>query len=292
MKSKMFSILIAILALTFVGCEDDDNILVLNDLRPQAPQGVTSVTGDESVIILWNGLYEDDIVEYVIGWNDELLGEYEMIGTVSALPRPSDNTYSFEDTDVDNGTTYFYAVWAIDAGGQRSEPSFEEVFDTPRPEGDVDLYSLYEQPTLAGFDLFEGQRVPWDANTADVFIDTATLIVNSQPFAVFFINAANLETDIQDMGYTDSFDNITWAPDTGWSDLRYYELVPGHTYVIWTSDLHYAKMRVKYISRATGMVGFEWAYQLSLDPHGNRELAPPPPVARETSDQSLNGHTR
>jgi len=278
MKKIMIVLLIAIPALAFIGCDNDDCPLISNP-PPQAPQGVFSVTGDDQVMILWNGSYED-VVEYVIGWNDKLLGAYEEVGRVSASPRPSDNIYSFTDSDVDNGTTYFYAVWAVDAAGRASEPSYETVFDTPRPEGEVELFSMFFQATTSGFDLSSGTRVPWDATTADVYIDHDTLFITEglivDTVLVFFLNAANLQTDIQDMGYSGSFDEIGWAPDAGWSDLRYYELVPGHTYVIWTSDSHYAKMRVNSISRQTGWASFQWAWQPSLDSLGNRELIGPP----------------
>ena len=282
MKTLMTVLLIALPALAFIGCDDDDaHPLIVLDPAPQAPQGVTSVTGDDQVTILWIGLREDDVVEYVIGWNDELLGEYEEVGRVSASPRPEDNIYGFIDTDVDNGTTYFYAVWAVDNAGQASEPSYETVFDTPRPEGEVELFSRFFQATMSGFDLSSGARVPWDATTADVFVDHDTLFITNglvvDTVLIFFLNTTDVLTDIQDMGYSGSFDEIGWAPDAGWSDLQYYELVPGHTYVIWTSESHYAKMRVNSISRQTGWVNFQWAWQPSLDSLGNRELIGPPP---------------
>ncbi len=271
--------MVTLAAFGFFGCDNDDDIIYIEDPAPQAPQGVFSVTGDAAVYIFWNGLYEDDIVEYVVGWNDELLGEYEEVGRVFANPHPVDNLYGFVDTDVDNGQTYFYAVWAVDEAGQVSEPSLEEVFDTPRPEGTVELRSRFKEPILSGFDLSQGARVPWDASTADVYVDHDTLFRGAETLIVINLNAAGLATDIQDMGYHESFDEIGWAPDDGWSDLRKYELIAGHTYVVWTSDYHYAKMRVTALAHETGWVSFQWAYQTAdtTNPYGNRELIGPPP---------------
>ena len=62
-----------------------------------------------------------------------------------------------------------------------------------------------------------------------------------------------------------------WSPEYGWSDLGYVELILGHTYVIWTADDHFAKMRMESMN-ASGSVTFQWAYQTA---QGILELAPP-----------------
>ncbi|HUV30240.1 MAG TPA: fibronectin type III domain-containing protein [Acidobacteriota bacterium] len=280
MKKIIVLVLIPLIALVTGGCDNDDEIVYVSDPPPQSPQGVFSVTGDGQVTIGWLGLWEDDIVEYVVGWNDALLGEYEEVGRVPADPRDTEtNLYWFVDTDVDNGTTYFYSVWAVDEAGQVSRPSYEAVFDTPRPQGQVELYSRFASPVQAGFDLSQSAVVPWDATTADVFIDHIEIADGDSTLVVLYLNTANPATDIQDKGYTDDFDDVDWAPVEGWSDLQYYEVIPGHTYVIWTADYHYAKMRVSYVSRDTRLVAFEWAYQVAdtTNELGNRELMPPPP---------------
>jgi hypothetical protein len=70
----------------------------------------------------------------------------------------------------------------------------------------------------------------------------------------------NTDTDIQDMGPTGSILDIGTAPSSGWSSTHSVALAPGHTYVVWTWDDHYAKFRVSSVS--TGRVAFDWAYQL------------------------------
>ena len=72
---------------------------------------------------------------------------------------------------------------------------------------------------------------------------------------------------IQDFGYTESLDEITYAPEYGWSPTGVVEAILGHTYVFWTWDNHFAKFRVTEIG--DDFLTFDWAYQ--IDP-GNPEL--------------------
>jgi hypothetical protein len=82
---------------------------------------------------------------------------------------------------------------------------------------------------------------------------------------------ANVDTDIQDMGYTADLDEIGYATDQGYSELGWCEVILHHTYLIWTDDNHFAKVRVTSI--AADQIFFDWAYQ--VDP-GNMELKPKP----------------
>ena len=66
------------------------------------------------------------------------------------------------------------------------------------------------------------------------------------------------------------------APYDGWSKVGWVELIAGHSYIIWTRDNHYAKMRVTKFIRSYGVV-FDWAYQVK---QGEVELAPRPPHAQ------------
>ena len=74
-------------------------------------------------------------------------------------------------------------------------------------------------------------------------------------------------TDIQDAGYASSLDAVDFAPADGWSPTGTVELIPGHIYVVWTSDDRYAKFRVTSVS--SSVVTFNWAYQTAA---GNPEL--------------------
>lgn len=252
-------------AALLVGCDDNNNPVYSNKV-PAAPQGVYSVTGDNSVEIVWNGVYERDIDQYIIYRSLNATTGYNEIGSVVAYDNPDLDLiiYDFFDNSANNGQTYYYAVTAVDNDGQESPLSAETVFDTPRPDGSVNLYSLYADPSIAGFALSANPtRVAWNSVSADVYVDDVD--------GVFYLNAADSLTDIQDVGYTGTFDEIGYAPENGWSQLGYVELILGHTYVIWTNDYHFAKMRVVSINSGTGMVSFDWAYQTDAD---NPELAP------------------
>jgi hypothetical protein len=76
--------------------------------------------------------------------------------------------------------------------------------------------------------------------------------------------------DIQDAGYASSLDAVDFSPvgqTAGWSPTGTVELIPGHCYIVWTWDDHYAKFRVTGLSATT--VSLDWAYQTAT---GNPEL--------------------
>lgn len=259
------------------GCEENSVSVIDRNPVPATPQGVYSVTGNNRVYVYWNGIYESDVDYYIIWRSFEPINNYSQIGTVDAQSNPNLDLllYSYNDDAVVNGTTYYYAVSSVDHAGQVSELSAENVFDTPRPDGTVRLYSFYLNGPQSGFNLTNRTVVPYNSVEADIFIDSAG--------GVYYINAANIDTDLQDMGYTADFDNIGYAPDQGWSEVGYFELIAGHTYVIWTDDDHYAKMRVTAINGAAGYVDFEWAYQTD---QGNLELSLPLAMVKPRHDNN------
>ena len=76
------------------------------------------------------------------------------------------------------------------------------------------------------FTLFSWGEIYIDSALADIFVDIFQ--------GTLYLNAANVNTDIQDMGFTYpiewngtviAFDDITYAPDDGWSDLGYMEIL-------------------------------------------------------------------
>jgi hypothetical protein len=244
------------------GCNDDDTVF---DPRPATPQGVYSITRDDAVVVRFNGIYERDVAEYVVFRSLEPYDNYVAIGSVDAEDNPNLDLliYTYIDDNVTNGVTYFYAVAAVDHAGQMSELSAENVFDTPRPEGTVTLWPNNLNAAQSGFNL-ETATVTYDtALIADVFVDIFD--------GVYYLNVTFANIDIQDMGFTSDFDEISFSPEEGWSVLGFVELVEGHTYVIWTAENHFAKMRVVNIN-PSGTVDFEWAYQVD---EGNLELSRP-----------------
>jgi hypothetical protein len=224
------------------GCKD---AIFFPDLTPPAPpQGIATATGDNLVEIFWTRNTEPDLYGYKIYVSSSYTGKYEYIG-MSRTPY-------FLDADATNGHTYYYAVTAYDDAGNESELSTDVAYDTPRPEGiDVHLANYRSVPSLAGYDFSTYSVGPYDDQYTDVYFETFN--------GVTYLNVWE-DSDIQDMGYTRSIYDIGIAPDAGWSPSKDVRVIPGHTYVVWTWDNHYAKLRVSQL--ATSGVTFDWAYQL------------------------------
>jgi hypothetical protein len=245
--------LLVVPVIALVGCDENDNTIGSSQV-PAAPQGVYSVTGDQAVYVYWNGIYDLNVKDYNVYRSFQSTTGYTQIASVAAESNPNLDLilYHYVDTPVVNGTTYYYAVTAVDNNGMESALSAENVFDTPRPQGTVVLFPRQVEPSLSGFNFATGHQVYDTSRAADIFVDTFQ--------ATYYLNAANVLTDIQDMGYTYDFNEIGYAPDSGWSALGFLELIKGHTYVIWTSDSHYAKLRLTSFN-PSGSVTFQWAYQ-------------------------------
>lgn len=266
MKTLMTTLLV-IMTLTVIGCDCDDDDCVIapeyieND-PPPVPQGVYSVTRDEAVLLYWLPIDDvnGDFSRYIVYRSDshpdtgywaigETTGEY------------------FVDDDVVNGYTYYYAVSSIDYDGNLSDLSYEYVFDTPRPQGtNRTVFDVYTLPQYSGWNFANELVVPDSSVYCDFFLE---YVAGDD---VFYFNVGNLMTDIQDMGFTYDLDEIDYSPEFGWSQNGWYEVVLGHTYVFWTADNHFAKIRVTAIN--DNNVIFDWAYQVD---EGNPELKPKVP---------------
>jgi hypothetical protein len=217
---------------------------------------VFSVTGDREVVLNWIRNTEPDFSEYLIWRGGSFDGPYTMIGVTAAT--------TWIDDQAVNGVTYFYAISALDRAGNESELSKETVFDTPRPEGfDLQLSNFSQEPDgPTGYDFSSGSlRLATDPNT-DVFFDAAG--------GIALLVARDIDTDVQDAGFR-TLQSLDWAPEDGWSPTGEAELIPGHSYYVWTRDNHYAK--VECIAVDDSRVILDWAYQLVP---GNPELAPHP----------------
>ncbi len=256
MNYTIKGLLLGLAALFLVGCEADNQVVIVNDV-PLAPQGVYSITGDNAVYVYWNGPFERDIAEYWIYRSLSATTGYAVVGTRAAVANPNLDlvVYEFIDNTAVNGQTYYYAVASVDGGSQVSDLSAEVVFDTPRPEGNAVVFDMAIEPTLAGYDLSGRINVRWDSSDADIYIDRIS--------GIFYINAADAQTDLQDVGYTEFFDQVGYADTIGWSVNGWAEIIDGHTYIIWTRDLNYAKMYVQSVNSSS--VSFRWAYQTDPD---------------------------
>ncbi len=256
MKPLLSLVLLAIAALGLSGCDDHHS----PSIPPAAPRGVYSVTGDHSVTLYWYRNTEPDITGYRVYQSDCAGGQncpYVRIGTVGA------SVDSFVVRSLTNGVTQFYAVAAVNRQGQESDLSENVVYDTPRPAGtDAVVYNsrVASPPAVgAGWDFSAAAgRSSWDPLADIVYSDT---------LGYREMYAADIHTDIQDAGWHASLDAIDFAPTSGWSPTGAVELIPGHCYLVWTRDNHFAKFRVT--SFGGNAVVFDWAYQTAV---GNGEL--------------------
>jgi hypothetical protein len=250
-------LILASTALLVAGCNDDDRDVT----PPAAPRGVYSVTGDQTVWLHWYDNTEADVAGYRIYMGDCANGPdcpYTLIGGTTGN--------SFEVPDLPNGVTKYYAVAAYDRVGNESALSYEDVDDTPRPEGwDQVITNYLEQPTAAGWDFSSYALRAWDDPATDMYFG-----YNGTAWMMF---VPDLSTDIQDAGFATHLDAVDNAPIDGWSPTGSVELIVGHCYVVWTRTDNYAKFRVSEIIPPTAStparVVFDWAYQVDA---GNTEL--------------------
>jgi hypothetical protein len=227
------------------GCRED-NTLVAVDLPPYRVDGVRSVTGDGEVTVSWRPNQEPDIDHYDVYRNYASTGSFTRIGSTP-------NT-SFVDHDVVNGTTYYYAVAAVDHAGQESPMlSYEDVFDTPRPEGSDTITNADVDDAHSGWDFSARLRRPSADSNTDFYYAAS---------GGHYLLYARSGTRIQDAGYVDLVD-VDFAPPSGWSGDGIVEAIPGHSYIVLTRDDHYAKFEVK--TRGSSDMTMDWAYQIDAN---------------------------
>ena len=244
---KLIAMLIVAL-LAFGGCNTTG---VVDHTPPAVPQGVRALALDNSAQIDWYPVQETDLAGYHVWVGHTLTGRFTLLATV--------HTNQFLDQGLVNGDTYYYAISSYDLGGNESEMSPDPVSATPRPEGfDVQLDDYRQFPNLSGFDFSTQTVGPYNDGYTDVYYESS---------GGKYMLDVPMDTDIQDMGYTSSLDDITVAPPAGWSPTGIVEAIPGHIYVVWTYDNHYGKVRVTEVSAT--QVRFDWSYQTVL---GNPQL--------------------
>jgi hypothetical protein len=130
--------------------------------------------------------------------------------------------------------------------------SFEDIYATPRPEGfNQAIFDYMEFPNTSGYSFSLYSVVAYDSIDVDFFFENFD--------GGFYLDVWD-DTDIQDMGPTNDIYDIEFAPTTGWSETKDAVATEGHTYVLWTWNNHFAKVRISSITNER-MV-FDWAYQL------------------------------
>lgn len=258
-KLKLNLILVIIFGLT--ACSE---IEYYDDTPPEAPTNLIVKAGDNFNELSWNYNRDKDVSGYNIYYSDSYDGKYELIGSTTEN--------FFIDRDAVNGEKYFYAVTAYDFSGNESALSYDYVYGVARPEGfNQIVYNYLNFPEKSGYSFAKRKIVPFDDNDADFFFEN----FNGE----YFLNVW-YDTDIQDLGATNSIYEITMAPIDGWvllnegENVKYLKAEIGHTYVIWTLDNHFAKIRISQITEQR--IVFDWAYQLLEGERQLKRAASPP----------------
>ena len=254
---KSLKILFLLLtSLTLFSCEEE--ILYFVDNTPPAvPTNITTDTGDNLVLISWDHVNDPDLSGYAVYYSDKYDGEYNLLGTTLES--------GIVDYGAANGETYFYAVASYDLSGNESDLSYDVVYDTPRPEGfDYAIFDYKYIPDNSGYDFSNYLVTNYASLETDFFFENDN--------GELYLNVWS-DSDIQNLGRTKNIYEISESPTEGWVELlpgdniKYVRAIRGNTYVIWTYDNHFAKIRISEIY--TDHIEFDWAYQTAP---GNIEL--------------------
>jgi hypothetical protein len=245
--------LLAGLALSACQINDPYNHYYHDNVPPSPPEGISILNGDQRVDLTWIHNPESDVAGYNVYYSYDYSGKYTLLG--------STKQNWFIDNGASNGVTYYYGVAAYDYNGNESELSYDYVYATPRPEGfNQAIFDYLRYPDNSGYTFNDYSVVPFDGQETDFFFENYN--------GTYYLNVWD-DTDIQNVGPTNDIYDVPFAPTSGWSTSKDVMAKIGHTYVIWTWDNHFAKIRVKNITR--DRIVFDWAFQLV---EGNRELKP------------------
>ena len=278
MKRKQ-SVLLSLLILPLsAGC-GEDGITLANpeDLAP--PLGLTSVTGDESVTLMWQASNYDE--------GRQGFQVYQTTGTQTGTPEDipvafgsapvmetetatSAGTFTATVDNLTNGVTYSFLVVAYkDDGDKISRPS-NIVVDTPRQESAGTITLINGSGNARYLDVSLDPAQPYTSSIgADVLAQSFNAGAGDR-HGMVGVNGAR----IQDLGYVPDWDEIDAAPGGvgSYPNASYsVEVLPGHVYAVFTGDNHYAKFWV--ISLNGGNFGF--TLRVAYQPQsGNTELGP------------------
>ncbi|HPI37718.1 MAG TPA: hypothetical protein PK397_07225 [Ignavibacteriaceae bacterium] len=248
---KKIYLTIVFASLIFFGCHKGDPVYYMDYDPPAIPKNVVVMNGDNRVDIFWDDNRDSDLAGYNVYYSYSYHGEYTRIGSTK-------NNF-FVDLDAVNGDKYYYAVTAYDYNNNESELSYDVVYATPRPEGfNQSIFDYLKFPNTSGYSFSSYSVVPFDDLNCDFFFENYN--------DTYYLDVYD-DTDIQDMGATTDIYDIEEAPENGWSATKDVIAKVGHTYVVWTWNNHFAKIRIRSITPER--IVFDWAYQLVK---GERQL--------------------
>lgn len=252
------------------GCGDDDVFTTVNEDELAPPLGLTSITGNGRVTLMWfTSNFEDDFEGYIV---------YQATGDLST-DQSSTLTSAFTEVDrlefdtsrdprsiaidgLTNGTTYSFAVVAFQDNGDKVSRTSNIIADTPRP--DLNTITITSASTndvtgndaTAGFNLnaFSVTQVPNDLAGTDYTDLNGTDIVHEafdpgpeNDNIRSWLSGMN-GGGVQDLGYMGNLDGSDVAPEQGYSDSgESVILTVGHVYAVHTGDNRFGKLIVTAI---------------------------------------------
>ena len=106
--------------------EDTLGFVNIDGVPPDSPSGLETIPGSQNVLLRWNKSAAGDVAEYSIWRSKTPLSGYQKIHNTEFT--------RFEDKDLENYTTYFYRVMALDRAGNKSQ-AIVGIPGTPVPPG-------------------------------------------------------------------------------------------------------------------------------------------------------------
>ncbi len=287
-RVSIAGLVLALVAGGFGGCDETGTSTVGEDeLAP--PLGLTSITGNREVTLIWyTSNFESGFEGYIVYQRN---GDYETDRSsplptgfveVDRMPLGQSGTQqSVLVQDLENGTTFSFAICAYRDGGNEVSLASNIVADTPRPEiTSVTLTSastgdVSGNDATAGFDFagFAIESVPLDLSGSNYTNNSGTDVVHE----AFDPGQANLNIrswlagmnggGVQDLGWMGNLDGSSEAPPEGYADSGESVLLTvGHVYAVRTGDGHYGKLIVTSVQGAPAhLVTFNAAYQTKPD---------------------------
>ena len=275
MRTILAFFVLALSLMLIWGCEETiTEILTVEKSELNPPLGLRTITGDGQVTLRWYASnYEENFGGYLIyqatGYYhqvapEELPTAFVAVETLEVFGGSPPTVHTI--LGLTNGTTYSFALTSVDDNLTKESYPSNIVADTPRPYGTAKIYQQ-EADSLSGFDFSAEITVPYDDADCDIFLDVYTIGDNLH-FSLTSPDQANSSlrtTVIQDMGYTDSFDDIDISPITGWDPDYSVDVLnmEDHTFALKTEDNNYIKLRILDTggTHPQQWVQFEYGYQ-------------------------------
>jgi fibronectin type 3 domain-containing protein len=131
--------------------------------RPPVPDGLTSISGNDSVTINWNPVISDNQKEYRIWRADFTAGSLQPSDFVG-LATTTKTKYT--DYDVENGSAYFYFVTSIDVFGEESANPNDKFISYTFATGEPRNHSELSKPPVINVSASGNDAIiTWQSDT-------------------------------------------------------------------------------------------------------------------------------